>query len=1829
MGIKAQLLKIYFAVEATYYSLCDSLEKNGLPIYEYFVEPIEKNKLPSFPIALAALLALAGLAALAFQPLPLSVKTVHVTVLGNNSQPLQGALAELLTVQSQVVASALTDENGETFFPDAANAVQVKVTHPEYEEMRGPVREQVSLQLVLRSTLQQRQDVVPAAQEERFVGDVSQFIETQQFGSFAVRVGSAGLPLESVVRVFDAVTDNELMQAQSVGGNVIFENLPVNQHVYFHALAPGFTANRTPEFAVRRERQSVGIEMQRVESFNSTISVISSLTRQPLSGTKIKIFDENNVEIINATIPTTGNISLTLPRGSYYVNAKKDNFATNLSPFFQAGENVVIAMLPASAENSSTLAVLYRDEYDDGIQGMSTLYLDGKILDQASFQASRHDYRNLQRGINVSIRASSRDLFASATALLSEPTQEVVIQLEVRFAFLSFSAFDALTREAVRANVSVTRNSELFGNCVAPCALRVKTRGVHFVEFSNQSYFNYTFGFGRNEQHQVFEEGSTTELNASMMPLAGVQDSQVVLNGVFDASTYERVLPGEAIKQNRVYLASVSGFFVNAEKSGVFFSPSNTSGRISVLNFTPFPGALSAPEGLEARVSTNSLQSDCGAGLAGNKWKRSLLMAPVTGVQNYEFFFVAEPGTSSDFYDELLLKYKSFIQRQGEVVRNPFDQRLGTGPLEFTGSNSECSAQAYEERFAVVSPNEDANSLGKLGLNFRQERQLSVVQSERTNRPASCGFTTGATEAAHFESFDCNGFPVDSGFARTFSVDFDIRLNRNAKGGIIKFYANPAFFSLLNASLKVENRDAFVPQPRPAGPVFEYVVPPVQFTGQGSRNIQGVVNLSGRGTTSRSEISMEFIEIFENGSVNEVTLNKSVWVSVNQVSAPSTASLLEGFSCANQQRINFSYDDGLLATGSGWIGCDSIPMVIDPVFPADAVPIYVENATGAGNCVVGEEPDFDVRGPVPNRTSPNGQNCFELVEDDDLEPGLLAPFDGYKGYVLKFNAQKCGGVIGNGLFATNATLELVCRSRNPRGIGFDNKTVNITVINQGGNWVKNLHVSKLVSSTNLSVRYLRNGGVYFYNPPAGADTCPAGSHAVFATSDGGNVFELGEGHNFSLPLHRGSGGGNNVCEAQDVSTYLNFVHEFVDGSAEPTRSVEIEDTGPFRACMPRLTRSTPMLGGFVHEGAAPYERSEAWGTQVFGGFYLCGKRSSDSSPPTIPGINTSNYVFAFAREGYRLVPLDPEVFAVVDNLQLRRLGADKRSLSAWPFFASEAIAINGQGDQQTRAFALAVARNAPSDLLNTMLLEDNNFLTQEIEHGPVPIPLSGADAFLERVQDAEQLRLATAFRRSPSPFTPLQGAVNYYCLEGAGPSPDTSICRPTINDWVKTVSAEATQRQACTPCSSSVCDAACNRETRSRPDGSQCFNWCDVPICVPASTCHGGTMEVSIGGRTTQEWINTSNLVPVPLYQVFDPEDVNFKDAPFKFFSEYTRGNFVYTMVVKVDKQCSDSPSNFWQSDSCFADQNTREVLERHGGLPPNFEEQWFGVAARGYLDEIPASLLLTERLGGCSQSTKWDRGYYWLSFTYDAATNSWSYAAAPLEVSSNYIQTESDSECRATSLLGNRRTKLCYALFTTWLNLSQEGPGYCLRSLRDYISLNPSDTEPEYISGSAFSGLIDDRPAYPVRRLNVPGRINIRDMEIEAFGRLKGGGFTCIGGPVCEHDWKGVARPAMSFDLHTFGVNNKGDVQWLVRGTKNEDDATCDASFDEFILGRDDSWATWDNDEGDESFAVWSKTTNLIGNIEGTSPGPVKAYTGCYIDCDSEGPGGCPGSYD
>lgn len=112
MGIQESLTEFYQKLEEGWYSFCDNLKDSGIPIYDYFVTPIESKGIPSLPVAILLVLLLIG--GLAFLLTMNQTATLSVMVQSEEG-PVDGAA---ITVVVGELTQRASTSGGNASFKD-------------------------------------------------------------------------------------------------------------------------------------------------------------------------------------------------------------------------------------------------------------------------------------------------------------------------------------------------------------------------------------------------------------------------------------------------------------------------------------------------------------------------------------------------------------------------------------------------------------------------------------------------------------------------------------------------------------------------------------------------------------------------------------------------------------------------------------------------------------------------------------------------------------------------------------------------------------------------------------------------------------------------------------------------------------------------------------------------------------------------------------------------------------------------------------------------------------------------------------------------------------------------------------------------------------------------------------------------------------------------------------------------------------------------------------------------------------------------------------------------------------------------------------------------------------------------------------------------------------------------------------------------------------------------------------------------------------------------------------------------------------------------------
>ncbi|MBI2445623.1 hypothetical protein HYV43_04510 [Candidatus Micrarchaeota archaeon] len=400
------LLQAYFLLEEQYYKLLDILEERfAVPIYDYFVDPIESRGIPSFLVALLLFLLLAGgslLLLTASQPVTLQV-SVFGKVDATRTIPLDGAVVEV--ADDSGVLFTQEAKRGRAMFSNVPLAkLTVRAKKNGFKPANGSV--DVSVKSVLRLDLACMDASTCAALAAEFEDPGNQeypggkptpdvLIEptypvddgngTWNFcegdgcdddadsdsatGRLLVLVkDTQGNPLDARASVYDAKTNGFIADAEVVQGSGLVPSLSVGRQVYVNVFAPGYSPYfgndsgvtirpATNKLTVTLRAGNGGYVGPCVADCNNTGALPPDRVRvhvvapngTGIDGAEVSVFVPDRAEVLYTDYTYDGGILLlTVGNGSYFAVAQAPGYITNNSALFQGGQDVFIVLPPIS-----------------------------------------------------------------------------------------------------------------------------------------------------------------------------------------------------------------------------------------------------------------------------------------------------------------------------------------------------------------------------------------------------------------------------------------------------------------------------------------------------------------------------------------------------------------------------------------------------------------------------------------------------------------------------------------------------------------------------------------------------------------------------------------------------------------------------------------------------------------------------------------------------------------------------------------------------------------------------------------------------------------------------------------------------------------------------------------------------------------------------------------------------------------------------------------------------------------------------------------------------------------------------------------------------------------------------------------------------------------------------------------------------------------------------------------------------------------------------------------------------------------------------------------
>ncbi|PIZ91648.1 hypothetical protein COX85_02670, partial [Candidatus Micrarchaeota archaeon CG_4_10_14_0_2_um_filter_55_9] len=418
----------YSSLEEKWYGFCDSLQEKGLRVYDWFVDPVERRGIPSFPVALALIVLILGASFLFLTSLaggmPAS-QAFSVKVL-SGGQDVDDAYVKVYDSEGNYVTSVKTEKGLAELELEAGKEYELTVSKTGFETVTKTIRTEDGL---LKVELLPKE--VESGEEEEDFGLLwgeEDYDSESSTGELTIYARDEDWsPVSGTAYVYDANT-NLLIESVRVENSGTLYDLELDSVLYvnfepddlkkYRKLLDGENDPITIDSGLNQKTlliEKVGTDPSQ-EEFPTVIRVVNeegktvpnALVDVYLSGFAAPVKDD---ELTN----NNGEVELELQAGkTYYATAFKAGYLFDISDSFGAGDDAAIVLRMADLSNSADVYVTLVDEEDNSLVEEAKVASFFKQGDQA-FQigaAKTTDatgtvkFEGLERGSNVELRAS-------------------------------------------------------------------------------------------------------------------------------------------------------------------------------------------------------------------------------------------------------------------------------------------------------------------------------------------------------------------------------------------------------------------------------------------------------------------------------------------------------------------------------------------------------------------------------------------------------------------------------------------------------------------------------------------------------------------------------------------------------------------------------------------------------------------------------------------------------------------------------------------------------------------------------------------------------------------------------------------------------------------------------------------------------------------------------------------------------------------------------------------------------------------------------------------------------------------------------------------------------------------------------------------------------------------------------------------------------------------------------------------------------------------------------------------------------------------------------
>lgn len=364
----------YQSLQDHYYNFMDSLERLGLPVYEYFVEPLEGQGVPSFPVAVLLLLALGAVGLWLILP-PGSVD-LHVTIVSTDGQSVADAQVVISHSAGQVLQTAQTDAQGLAILTGLpAQLLKLKVSKEGFEPKertvdpaRDPVQRISLVPLEAAPTPEPTPTPTPTPSPDepptQFENQpVVPTLPTMAKLTLTIKDKATGrLVNASHVKLFNAQTDVVLGEGDTRLGIIEFANLSVGTQAYVTLRAPGYAPyeNKATPYTLTPLTPKI-IQLEVLSADALAISRVRTLDAATNASKSARVWVLTlSQSIVNETL-SPGEVSFQLIRNQVYQTLAYTPGFLPARRSFAGGADVSLPLVRSNSNNSAILQVKVRN----------------------------------------------------------------------------------------------------------------------------------------------------------------------------------------------------------------------------------------------------------------------------------------------------------------------------------------------------------------------------------------------------------------------------------------------------------------------------------------------------------------------------------------------------------------------------------------------------------------------------------------------------------------------------------------------------------------------------------------------------------------------------------------------------------------------------------------------------------------------------------------------------------------------------------------------------------------------------------------------------------------------------------------------------------------------------------------------------------------------------------------------------------------------------------------------------------------------------------------------------------------------------------------------------------------------------------------------------------------------------------------------------------------------------------------------------------------------------------------------------------------------------